>query len=347
MPKIKEYNSLCVKSKFENIDIYTFVIKIKDLLEIHYIARRGVHEEEGAVQRVLNKSRINSIKDFVLGGKSFLNTFIINWTNENDLPKFKKDLVTLPIIKKSAQVIDGQHRLVGLQEAFNTDKKIGQKEVIVSMCIRLSTKQAASIFLNINSEQKPVPRSLVYDLFGEVYDDKELAINRAGDIASELHKNKKSPFYDKIKYVGKSGLIDLASVVGSLKNHLDSKGVFAKHGITRLEYQKKIILNYFIAIAEEYIDQNIWHTNTKNPFITSAGFYGAIEALATTFLPKCIESGHFTVTEFAKLLGLNSQKLLLKEDLKAIEGKTRRKAIQGYLESNLHNLVPNQHNFVY
>lgn len=64
------------------------------------------------------------------------------------------------------------------------------------------TKDAALIFLNINSEQKPVPKSLIYDLYGIVEDDKEHAISRAKDIANELNENEDSPYYNAIKFPG-------------------------------------------------------------------------------------------------------------------------------------------------
>ena len=345
MARIKNYTAKYLKSEFENIYVYTFLIKVKDLLDIYYVARRGVDNEDGAVQRVLNKSRINSIRDFILSGKSFFNTFIINWTNNEKRPLIDANKIEIPIVSLSAQVIDGQHRLSGLFEACKIDSKIGKRKVTVSMCIGLSTKEASSIFLNINSEQKPVPRSLVYDLFGIVDDNKNLPINRAHDIATELHENKTSPYYDLVKFPGKTGDIDLASVIGALKKHLDVNGVLAKKGLKNLENQKKIILNYFIALSYEYKKENIWNNKNKNPFLTSAGFYGAIEALIVTFLPKCIDKRSFTVKVFQELLGLDSQKLLLKEELKIIERKSRRKEIQRYLETNLQANVLNENEY--
>lgn len=343
--KTKLIKAKYLKSNFEGIDVYTFSIMIKDLIDIHYVARRGIHEEEGSVQRVLNKSRINSIRDFVLSGKVFFNTFIINWSNTDKSPRIKKETISIPIIPKSAQVIDGQHRLSGLVEAVQIDDKLGNQEVLVSMCLQLTTKQASSIFLNINSEQKPVPKSLVYDLFGILGDERHLAENRASDIATELHLNKKSPYYDYIKFPGKSGILDSGTVVTALKKHLDTGGDFAKYGLTNLEYQKKIILNYFTALSKGYRLDRSWQNKAKNPFLQSAGFYGAIAALMATYLPKCIDLKSFTVETFSSLLNLYNYKLLFKEDLKVIEGKSRRKAIQDYLESNIQVNSPKQEEY--
>src|SRR3990167_9313965 len=116
----------------------------------------------------------------------FFNTFILNWTNAKVKPEFTDGSMTVPIVPSAAQIIDGQHRLAGLQEAIKENDKIGEQEILVTFCIELTTKEAALIFVNINSEQKPVPKSLIYDLFGEMEDDTNHAINRATDIAEDL-----------------------------------------------------------------------------------------------------------------------------------------------------------------
>lgn len=306
---------------------------------------RGKDEEEGAIQRVLNKSRIYSIRDFVLSGNMFFNTFILNWTHPKYKPKYQNGIFSIPIISSSAQVIDGQHRLVGLEEAVKENDRIGDKEILVSFTVGLTTKKAALIFLNINSEQRPVPKSLIYDLYGEVQDDEDHAINRANDIASELNENIDSPFYGAIKYPGKPrgvGIIDLASIISSLKKHLEPGGAFSTYNLKNLQNQKTIILNYFTALKYYYDKKGYWEKKNINPFLTSAGFIGAVEALVSSFLSKCVERKSFTVNMFRKLLSLDENRLITRADVKEIEGRTRRKFIKEYLEEQVHKLLPDE-----
>jgi DGQHR domain-containing protein len=339
----KEYSF--IKTKFEGIDVYTFPMQIKDLLKIHYIAVRGEDFEEGAVQRVLNKSRIKSIKEFVLDGHMFFNTFIINWTSKDNLPQIEKNKLKLSLNDRSAQVLDGQHRLAGLQAAIEEKPNIGDYYTLTSLCVLLDNSQAASIFLNINSEQKPVPRSLVYDLFGEVEDDRSHIINRASDIAHELNENKESPYFSQIKFPGGSGLVDLATVVSSLKLPLAKKGAFHNIGLNNLENQKKVILNYFTAIHNSYSRERMWNNKSKNPFLSSAGFFGAMEALTSNLLTKCSERKSFTSETFSSLLGLNNRSLMIKSDFKDIEGKTRRTAIKEYLLESITHSLPGENEY--
>lgn len=96
-----------IKTTINNIDIYTLPMTVSDLSNISYVAVRGKDDEEGAVQRVLNKQRIASIKRYVLDGNMFVNTFVLNWTNVNDRPIIEENDIKIPLVYSSAQLIDG------------------------------------------------------------------------------------------------------------------------------------------------------------------------------------------------------------------------------------------------
>lgn len=349
-PTNNHYDSLCLKTDFSGINVYTFPMKVKDVAFISYVAVRGVDTEEGAIQRVLNKRRITEIKDFILAGNMFFNTFILNWTEQASSPVYRDvdGIISVPISHAAAQIIDGQHRMVGLQAAMETEANIGDSEILVSLCIGLTTNQAATIFLNINSKQVQVPKSLIYDLFGEVEDDADHAINRANDIAHELNDNPTSPYYKVIKFPGTPrgvGIIDLSTVVSALKPHFQSDGIFRRINLTSLDYQRQAILNYFIAIKSYYDVQGLWQNKTKNPFFRSAGFNGAIDHLTSTLLMRCAELHSFTVITFKEILHLEPDALLLHEEIKSLDGKTARRKISEYLRSHLIDSLPEQHEY--
>jgi DGQHR domain-containing protein len=345
---IKKIKTKSLQTKFGDLTVYTQSLKIKDVVSIFYVAIRGKDEEEGAVQRVLNRQRISSIKKYVLEGNNFYSTFILNWTDNKIKPVFTDNEITIPIVPFAAQAIDGQHRLVGLQDAMKENETIGEKEILVTMCLNLKTKEAARIFVNINSEQKPVPKSLIYDLFGEIESDINHSINRSNDIADELNENIESPYYKNIKYPGQPkgvGLIDLSTVVSSLKKHLEPDGVFASHKLTNLHNQKSVILNYFTAIKYYYDLENLWANKNKNPFLTNAGFFGAVEHLIKNLLIKCAEKKSFKTEDFKALLDLQKGGLIQRADLKNLEGKSQRKAIVDYLQENYLKSLPNQEEY--
>lgn len=339
---IKQY----MEADFCGIKAYIYMSKIKDILPIYYVAVRGRDEIEGAVQRVLNKRRIASIKNFVLDGNMFLNTFILNWTDENYPIQFKNGEMLIPIVSAAAQVIDGQHRLEGLKMAIEENNEIGEQFIVVIMTEKLSTKDAAKIFLNINTEQKPVPQSLVYDLFGEVK-DKTSYIVRATDIANELHSDVDSPYYQCIKLPGSSqgvGKVDLSTIVNSLKTYINEDGVFARYNLKDYESQYKIICNFFSVIKTFYLKEGCWLKNT-NPFMSNAGFFAATKFLCEDLIPKCVDKKSFEQTTMIDLIKLDEIGLLYREDIKNMQGKEQRSEIYKFLQSALLREVPNQNEY--
>ncbi len=345
MARKKKYP--CIITKFQGISVATFAMKVKDAVFLHYVAARGIDDEEGAVQRLLVTRRVNSIRDFVRQGNGFFNTFILNWTNTDFRPEILRTAreVTLPIISRAAQVIDGQHRLAGLERAMNDDASVGEREILVSLTINLTTQEAAQIFLNINTEQKPVPKSLIYDLFGATDADPNHLINRAHDIATELNENSDSPYYSLIKFPGSpkgAGSIDLSTVVSSLKGHLSQGGIFSKLNLNSLKYQKSALLNFFLSIKSFYDNQGLWEHKGKNPFLRAAGFTGAIDFLADGLLSKCAEAKNFSVEKMSELMRLDKSGILLMDDIRQLDGKTARRTIRDHLGLYLLDQTPNQ-----
>jgi len=341
----RNINLKSLKTNFGELNEFTQSLKIRDVVYIYYVAVRGKDDEEGAVQRVLNRQRIAEIKNYILKGNNFYSTFILNWTDEKFKPTFDNNMITIPIIQSAAQVIDGQHRLAGIEEAMKENDSIGNKEILVTMCLNLSTKDAANIFININSEQKPVPKSLIYDLFGEIENDNELSINRAKEIAKELNEDEKSPYYGAIKFPGMPrgiGSIDLSTVVNALKKHLEPDGVFASYKLANYQNQKTVIFNYFSALRFYYDKDYLWENKVKNPFLTNAGFFASVEHLIKNLLIKCAEKKSFKVDDFKNLLNLQQGFLLQKMDIKDLAGKSQRGKILDFLEENYLRLLPNQ-----
>lgn len=342
--KYKVHKAACLNTKFGEIPAYTFAMKAKDLLGLHYVAVRGKDIEEGAVQRPLSVRRINGIKNYILDGNTFFNSFIINWNEANYSPTYKDGEIDIPLIPFAAQVIDGQHRLSGLAAAFQAEPAIGELELLVTMCINLSTPEAAQIFLNINTEQKPVPKSLVYDLFGEVFNDEEHAVNRATDLARDLNEDPSSPLYNLIKFPGAprgQGYIELSTFVTALKDHLTpKKGTFYIYKLREMEKQKLAISNFFQAIRDYYTEAKIWESYTKNPFLKAAGFNGAMDFFLESLIKRCAEQGSFSIKTMKEFIGLDREGLVAWDELKGKDGKTARKVIKDLLESNLLNSLP-------
>ena len=348
--KVKMLIQQSVEMDMEGIKIYTFPMKVKDLVKISYVAVRGRDNEEGAVQRVLNKKRISSIKQYVLDGNMFINTFVINWNDTNYIPKIDDGKIEIPLIDSVAQLIDGQHRLEGMKEAIKIDESINEKMLLVSMVIGLGTKEAAKIFININSEQKPVPKSLIFDLYGVTEDDKNFAITRSDDIAKELNENVDSPYYNLIKYPGNprgKGKIDLSTVVTVLKKYVDIDGKFAENNIRDLNFQSQIIINYFSALRYHWDQDDIWGNASQNVFFKASGFVAALEFFFEYVFSKCVEKKSFKQEYLISLFDFSETTLITNNDIKGSDGKSARKLIMDNLKDGLKTEAPKESEYEY
>lgn len=346
----QKFSAPCIEVKLGEVAAYTFPMTVRELVYIYYVAVRGRDEEEGAVQRPLSARRIESIKDYILEDNTFFNSFILNWTEKSKQVKASAGRINFELVPDAAQAIDGQHRLAGLEEAMEEDEKVGDRSVIVTLCNGLTTKQAATIFLNINTEQRPVPKSLLFDLFGETGNDPNHAINRARDIAQALNDDPKSPLYNILKFPGAprgAGKIELSTFVTALKKGLENDGEFPKRKLKNLDHQTLVVSNFFEAIKKAYVEEKIWANSTQNPFLRAAGFNGAVDFLLDKLIFKCAEKGSFSVDTISELLGLETRELIRWDDLRGQDGKTARKNVQQYLEKGLSRAIDSKDGYAF
>ena len=296
--------------------------------KISYTAVRGQSDEPGAVQRILNRRRISSIRDFTLNIGDFPNSVILNWMNSISPLRKKGDHISFNVEKSRAQIIDGQHRIAGIKEAISKSDEIKQLQLPVAIYQDLETSACADIFLSINTEQKTVPRSLVYDLYGVASDTMiDPAAARARDIGIFLNEEENSPYYDNIKLPGakiRRGGIALSTAVTAIKPLVEDRGDFSRIGVSQLELQRKIILNYFLALASPY--GNEWETKT-NAFQYASGFSGAVDFLRLKIIPYGNQIRSFEVKTIEDSLTFNEDNLIWQSEVRGVGGKDAPKFI--------------------
>ncbi|KPB52370.1 Uncharacterized protein ALO57_01720 [Pseudomonas coronafaciens pv. oryzae] len=298
------------------------------LSDISYVAVRGQSQEQGAIQRVLNRSRISSIKEFTLSGGNYPNAIVLNWVNsKNPLIKGKKD-ISFDDVQFTAQVIDGQHRVAGIKAAIDERPSIGDMELPVVIYESLSTRECADLFLAINTEQKPVPRSLVFDLYGVSSEELvDLAVVRARDIAMFLNEDSDSPYNGEIKFPGlktRKGGIALSTAVAAIKPLVEDKGGFEQIEVNELEVQKQIIANLFLVLEAKYGED--WNSK-RNAFMYAAGFVGAMEFLSLKLIPYCTKQESFEVDTISRALDLAGEGLIFQEEVKGLGGASASKEV--------------------
>jgi DGQHR domain-containing protein len=203
-------------------DIYVGSIPAKTLVEITYTDIRTLVSERGidsylGIQRELDTKRVEEISQYVRSPDATFPTAVVLAVAEKcvsiDSPcaadeRFVRMTLSSypptddeddePIkYEHIARVIDGQHRIKGLEKYRGEDFDIN-----VSIFIDADIADQASVFATVNLAQTKVNKSLVYDLF-------ELSQSRSPEktchsVVVALESTKESPLYRKIKRLGKA-----------------------------------------------------------------------------------------------------------------------------------------------
>jgi DNA sulfur modification protein DndB len=318
--KVVQRPFVSVQQKKRNFIVTS--LQAADLAEISYVSVRGRDTEEGAVQRILNPLRISSLRDYALAGGDYSASIILNWVNKNEAPIYDGSTVKLPIVTKAAQIIDGQHRVEGLREALKMDPSVGAIDIPVAIYSFLETQACADIFLAINNEQKPVPKSLVIDLYGvasqTIVDPAHL---RARDIATFLNTDEDSPYLNLIRFPGAARSqigVDLSTVTSTIKPLVEEKGALDAVGITEFETQKRVLINYLSVLKLWY--GAAWG-NKDNVFLSAAGFIGAIDFFRNKLISYCNVNRNYKLDFMAAAMKLDPEHILKRSDVKGLQGR--------------------------
>ncbi|MFR0018741.1 MAG: DGQHR domain-containing protein [Paraclostridium sp.] len=213
------YNEKALKNDIINYDKYINKITGEEITQ---------NSNPKGIQRKLQIDKINSIKKYLENNVDnfFPNSVILSLNvqedNLNSIYELEDQDMGLIEVNDGDyfNIIDGQHRLAGI--FMCGDDIVSNFDIPVVLLIDISVSNAVKIFLDINSNQKKVDKSLVYDLYEDL-DDKEIEdIKKIHMICKKMYINQNSPLYRQIKMLGVgSGAISQAffidTVIESIK----------------------------------------------------------------------------------------------------------------------------------
>jgi DGQHR domain-containing protein len=99
------------------------------------------------------------------------------------------------------ELLDGQHRIRGLQQADDNGSDLSGFELPVVVMLDLNPAEKAYVFSIINSKQTPVGKSLIYDLFG--LSQSRSPYLTAHEVARAMNLDPEGPFYRGLKMLGR------------------------------------------------------------------------------------------------------------------------------------------------
>ncbi|HIB8524894.1 TPA: DGQHR domain-containing protein [Enterobacter cloacae] len=144
-----------------NIKFFLTSLTTNELMSTCKISRVNEKTEQG-FQRTLDTARASKIAKYLKDGKVIPGALILSCQKDDDISYDEKNQRL--IIEGSAglfMVIDGQHRLYGSYMAYETDNKT---RIPVCILSGLNRQEEIEYFIDINSNQKGVPKTLRIEL---------------------------------------------------------------------------------------------------------------------------------------------------------------------------------------
>jgi DGQHR domain-containing protein len=167
---------------------------------------------EGGVQREPSKKRVKGIAEYARTSDAAFPTAVLLAIDSSKC--VLQDGQISVEGNEVADIVDGQHRILGLKEISPTQNFI----LPVIFILDATQEEKALLFATINGTQTKVPASLIYDLYG--VSESRSPAKTCHEIARSMNSMSESPWHRRLKMLGRK------SVAGSTESL--SQGTFIK-----------------------------------------------------------------------------------------------------------------------
>lgn len=201
-----------IQGKMGGYTYYSFSIEPERLLKIGYVLHRSEANQNmmPTYQRVIKKKRLQDVRGFINNGGYFPNSIIISIDTNGkgltfdqsatrvDSTISKIGVLHIPKRYRSAYIIDGQHRLYGYSDSMYASSNT----IPVVAFVDLERTEQIKLFMDINENQKAVPKSLRVtlnaDMLWESADFGEQRQALRSKIAQMLGEESTSPLHSRV-----------------------------------------------------------------------------------------------------------------------------------------------------
>ena len=201
-------------------------------------------------------------------------------------------------IKTNVFIVDGQHRMMGMINLYDELDRLvrtDDDEYVFQYLIKYKFNctilvnydlwEQGQVFINVNFKQKPVNKSLYYEIFGAEYRENETDKERnkiylAHSITRIMNSNPASPYFQRIKMLGTGvGYISQAFMVEALVRlfkpnrlwYFDSE----KQDVVSNNYFATELLSFFVAVKHLFSEYWPDKESTKGTIICKTTGTGA------------------------------------------------------------------------
>src|SRR5689334_15183480 len=254
----------------------------------------SVERSEKAFQRLLSRRKVRDIVNFYESAETqpAIPGSILLFSEE--VLKFRplgeyQSVGDLEDPKSGFLIIDGQHRLAGLQ--FYGARNGSMLDQIEVPCVIFDGKTgdfAAEMFVIINSTQTRIDKSHLVDLLDRIsrYDDET---RLAAKIVNKLYEEASSPLQYKINRLGGRSRQEKWILQAELFNEVkklvvQNEKLFMKDFRGKPERAFELVADYLKAVRT--VMERVWGSNDKYKFTSSVTLKALIRALADITLQE-------------------------------------------------------------
>jgi DGQHR domain-containing protein len=251
---------------------YIGAIDSRDLVKISYsdvrrIERRAVEEYLG-IERPLSPGRVAELRQYVNTIDATFPTSVILAIHP-EKAEYDPATGTMSVANEEdvAKIIDGQHRIAGLESYAGKDAF----QINATIFVDMDMEDQAMVFATINLKQTKVSKSLAYDLYE--YANSRSPQKTSHNIAKLLNTRGGSPFRNKIKILGVATgkpeeTLTQATFVDRLMKHISAEPMkdrdVIKRGkelkkVSKPEAEKFIFRNLFVDDKDAVIAKIVWN----------------------------------------------------------------------------------------
>jgi DNA sulfur modification protein DndB len=311
-----------VRGKMGGHTYYSFATEPENLLKIGYVLHRNKANVNmmPTYQRLIKKSRLKSVNEFIENGGYFPNSIVISIDAKNchfdpantQVASTISDvgILHLPKKYKSAYIIDGQHRLYG----YSNSEYKNKNTIPVVAFINLSRDEQVQLFMQINENQKAVSKDLRNTLNADLLWTSDNYLEQIKALCSRisiyLGEDRNSPLFNKISIGEDKKTITTQAIENALrkskflgkvsKNKIEEIGLIY-NGDLDFAYDK---LKDYLTKGFDYLSTNIkdeWEKESDGVILINRGIYGFILLLSDILYylneTKTIDSQKTTVNK--------------------------------------------------
>jgi DGQHR domain-containing protein len=302
--KYKDSDKLVLQALIPFVELNKNALFTQKVLYDDIVSDRNLSEVDGNAdyyQRRLDPKRLKEIKKYIYNSildekdniavSALFPTAMILAVEHEDIPEINDEIVDIEFDKKQRlYIVDGQHRLMAMRQLYedlnryifrDDDEQyifdyISSYKFNCTILVNYDIWEQGQVFINVNFKQKPVNRSLYYDVYGAEYiesnDPKHLERNKiylAHELTRFMNEYSGSPFYKNIKMLGTGkGYVSQSFFVEALLPLFKDTGIWYFDPNSKiiqydiLNAYKSELFNFYNIVAESF--SKYWGVNENN-----------------------------------------------------------------------------------